>query len=421
MKILHYFPLESYVERYSMQWSAPATGWLERNWRKISLDYRRIDAEDSLQKPRPIKTGCVLDAVKRSQYCFSQISSFLDMAEAGAVSSEDVLLFDDFMTLGIEAVAYSLGLMGIKPKMYAFLHAQSVDEYDFTCQLLPWIRTFERGIGEILDGIFVCCHTLKELVVTGGNNESGIKLGGIAKPNKVFVTGHPFCSEEVMERMPEWHRVMMGEERLGKLIDISSYKPYPNRKDQVVYSSRWDEEKQPWFFLDVAERVIKAKERAKFIVCTSSPKLRSNNKTLLDLLEQFRLKYPSNIILRENLSKEEYYAILCESKIQFNCAKQDFVAISLLEASVAGCYPIYPLFRSFPETLRYNTEYMYKPWNADQAANMVLDVLSKDDLWTYDQISQRSWIHSRFDSSWQRMLSIMGLYEGKDFETDPFG
>lgn len=410
---LFYMPLEGYRERYTMQWSAPKTGWLERNWIKAGVDYVRIDpaveADGSTKPPTTIKTGSVVDGVGRSVYCFNQTKMLLRMAERGEVTSDDVIYFDDFWTPGIEALPYAFHLLGIKPKMYAFLHAQSVDKYDFTHPMKNWIRPFEQAIANCLDGIFVCCPTLKKLV-TGEVDETGPVLmcsKGIAigtNANKVHVTGHPFNSEEVMERMPDWYKFYMGDESVAKKYVLK----HPGRKNQVVWSSRWDPEKNPEFFLKVAQLSFAKKLDAKFVVCTSAPKLRSSDPKLLDRLRDYMYLFP-NVELRENLTKEEYYAILCESKVQFNSASQDFVAITLLEASVAGCYPVYPKFRSFPETFQHQDEYMYEHLDVDDAYDAIATLIEPSEglLWSVDQIKSRDWIHTRFDDSWKRMLNVM--------------
>jgi glycosyltransferase involved in cell wall biosynthesis len=381
---LFYLPLEPYKERYTMQWSAPKTGWLERMWIKAGVKYTRIDGQVD-GAPSPIKTGCVLDAVKRSKFCFSQISQLLSLAEAGKVKNEDVIYMDDFWTPGISAIPYAFHLLDLTPRIFAFLHAQSVDEFDFTHPMRWWMRDFEIGIGKVLEGIFVCGPCLQELVVRGG----------IAPKSNVHVTGHPFCEEEVRERM------------VG--LDL-----YAKREQKVVFSSRWDTEKRPWFFLKVADEVLKQRPDTKFVICTSSPKLRSNRTMWLHLLDTYREKYPNNVILKEGLSKEDYYKELVTAKIQMNTADQDFVAITLLEASVAGAFPIYPYFRSFPETFEYNTDYMYERQSVWHAANKVIGVLDRDDLWTKDELDSRAWIHARFNLSWYRMLRVMEGFSIED-------
>lgn len=387
---LFYVPLEAYKERYTMQWSAPKTGWLERRWIENGTPYRRIDGQIP-QRPTGIQTGVVLDAVGRSIFAMDQIQTLLLLAEVGEIHEDDVIYFDDFWHPGIEALPYAFSqmasLMFKKPKMFAFLHAQSVDEFDFTYSMKPWIRHFEKGIGAILSGIFTSCPTLGNLIVEGE----------IAPREKVHVTGHPFASDEVLERMPQFQT---------------------KRYNNVVWSSRWDREKRPNFFCDVARRVLDRMPDSMFTVCTGSKELRSNDRMLVERARQMERSYPNRFVVKEDLTKEQYYEILVESKVQFNCALQDFVAISLLEASVAGCYPIYPCFRSFPETFDYQWEYLYHPGSIEDAATKIMETLSRNqnDLWTKDVMYERRWIHTRFDSSWKRQLQIM---EGKTYD-NPF-
>lgn len=420
--MLYYLPLEGYKERYTMQWSAPIKGWLERNWIKYGVEYTRIDPamffDNAYGKGRDtIKVGSVVDGVGRAMYTFRQIETLLNMAEQGKVKDTDVIFLDDFWTPGLEALPYAFHLLGIRPRVYAFLHAQSVDEFDFTHPMRNWMRPIERGFGEWLDGIFVCCPTLKDLVC----------FGGIAERSKVHVTGHPFNSEEVMERMPSWYRNDVGDKELA-LIGKQNFKP-SQRKNQVVWSSRFDAEKNPMFFLTVVEQMIRDKANVKFVVCTSAPKLRSNYPAALARLTVLTKAYPNHVEVKENLSKEDYYATLCESKVQFNSASQDFVAITLLESSVAGCWPVYPYFRSFPETFLYQSEYMYQHLNVQSAVNSLNAVLTRDDLWSNEAIKKREWVHRRFDTSWIRMADKMGvnlahnkLTEGqfREFHFDPF-
>lgn len=387
--MLYYVPLEGYKERYTMQWSAPVTGWLERRWRQAKVPYKRIDPETNMV-PKPIKTGAVVDGVGRSVFCFEQVRMLLELSEQGRITSSDTILFDDFWTPGFEALPYAFHLLGVRPRMYAFLHAQSVDEFDFTHPMRAWMRYFEKGIGTVLDGILTSCPTLKDLIV----------YGGIAPAEKVHVTGHPFCSEEVMERMPKWYRSGSPQ---------GDFRNKSGRDNTVIWSSRWDAEKDPLFFLAVIDEVLRRGVAATFKVCTSAPTLKSNNSGLVAALGECQKRHPGKVFLLPNLSKEAYYEELCKAKVQFNCALQDFVPITLQEASVAGCVPVYPYFRAMPETFRRQTQFMYGHKDVLHAADMIEDVLHRDDLWTKEALENRAWIHRRFDYSWVRMLQAMNV------------
>lgn len=412
--MLYYVPLESLAERYTMQWSAPETGWLERNWRTLDLEYTRVDPiYPPIGRENAIQTGVVLDAIGRSHQTFGQIIQLLKLAEKGVVKSSDVVYFDDFWTPGMEALPYYFDQLkeGNRPRMYAFLHAQSVDEFDFTHPMRYWMRPMEVGFGQILDGIFVCCPTLKELVV----------LGGIAPENKVHVVGHPFSEEEVLERMPRLYQTWY---QSGGKAPYANMMNRSGRDNTVVWSSRWDAEKNPKFFLSVAEEVINSGiiPDVQFVICTSSAKLRSNDESLRIALKEMCERYPNNITVKAGLTKEQYYQELTGAKIQFNCAYQDFVPITLQEASVAGCFPVYPYFRSMPESLLWQMEYLYEINDIGAAANKILHVLERDDLWTREEVEKRSWIHRRFNTSWLRMLIKMypEMKFSSDMLRDPF-
>jgi len=379
-----------------MQWSAPKTGWLERNWIKAGIPYERIDSilnrmgmnnkntkELVLGRPRrkppytnTIDKGLVLDIGKRTSHCFSQINQLVNLATAGNITNDDVIYFDDFWHLGIEALPYAFHQLKISPKMYAFCHAQSVDEFDFTYPMKHWMRDFEKGIGTILSGIFVNSDMLKNLLVEAG----------IGTEQSVHVIGHIFCEEEVQERFP---------------------KKLPLRENTVVFSSRWDDEKKPRFFLDVVKEVMKYRQDIKFVICTSQKKLRSNNPNNLLFLQHAMKEFPNNLFLKEGLSKEEYYLELLKAKIQINTADQDWVSIALLEASTAGCYPVYPNIRSFPQAFKYDNDYIYLPLTPTAAANKIEDIIEYSYLWGKDKIESRAWIHRRHNTSWARMINIM--------------
>lgn len=373
--MLYYVPLECYPERYTMQWSAPVTGWLERNWIKYNIPYIRIDSSENKTGNKTVQTGFVLDALRRSRHAFQQVENLICLANEGVLTSKDIIFFDDFWHPGIEMLPYTFHLLNIKPTMYAFCHAQSVDEFDFTYPMKNWMRWFEIGIGEILSGVFVNSDILKELLLEGG----------ISSINKIHVIGHIFSEEEVLERMPRYKMT---------------------RTTDVIFASRWDSEKNPLFFLNIVENMVKIRPDIRFVVCTSSPTIRSNNPDNIIALRYYLEKFPANLILKEGLTKEQYYHELCKSKIQINTANQDFISIALLEASVAGCFPLYPKFRSFPQAFGYNDMFMYEHLNITSVCQAIDTILSKE-YWSDSQIISRSWIHKKHNNSWGRMLNIM--------------
>lgn len=372
MRRLFYFPLEPYKERYTCQLSAAKKGWLEWRWNEIGLDYVRIEGR-SLNKE--ITVGSVLDATGRGYWACSQIVEFLKLLNDGQVESSDCLYFDDFWHPGISALPYAFHLMNVYPKLYAMLHAQSVDSFDFTYPMRYWMRHFEKGMGKVFSGIFVTSTCLRDLCL----------YAEVGNERNVYLCGLPYNSDEVRTHFPEVK---------------------PLKKRQVIFSSRWDREKCPDFFLRVVDRVLAQDKSVVFLITTSAKKLRSNSSFYLELLNEYLVKYPLNLVLKEDLSKREYYFNLLESKVQFNCADQDFVSWTLLEATTCGCNPVYPYFLSFPEALNFDHRYLYVKGDVESAARMIFENLDREE--------DCSWVYKRFDRSWERMLAVM---RGEDYES----
>lgn len=378
--MLYYCPLESYPERYTQQLAAADFGWLEFNWRKAGIEYRRVPAAtDGRNNPgfvERIKDGKVLDGSLRSISALQQCVRLLEYAREGTLTDEDVIFFDDFWHPGISGLAYTLHQMNLRPKMYAHLYAQSVDEFDFTAPMKQWIRPFEVGIGRVLDGVFVANTMLKELV----------NAGGISTPQKTHVTGLIFDSESVAKQM-----------------DFTR-----DRLNTVIFSSRCDAEKNPLFFLKVARLVLAQDACVRFVFCTSRQKL-TQDEDINREIQKAAAEHPNNILIETGLTKSEYYAILCSAKVQFNCADQDWVSYTLLESSVAGCLPVYPDTRSFPET--FTGSHVLYPHKCElSAAYAVRNALSNCNAeWMSHARKRRAWLHTRFDYTWKRQAAIMGL------------
>lgn len=363
--MLYHFPIEPYIERYTAQLCGEGVnGWLESRWIESNIPFIRIAPDN---KQIPIKNGSVLDACRRGIWCSEQNKMFLNLLNEYAITSDDILYFADFWHPGIEAFAYAFHIMGIKPKMFAFCHAQSVDENDFTFEMLPWIRHYEKGNGAILDGIFVNCQALKNLLVKQG----------IAATRKIHVCGHIYNSDKVKELFP-------------------SYSEHIVKKNQVVFSSRWDKEKDPLLFLKLAAYYRHIDPEMKFIVSTSSPTLRSNDPYLLHELNKYEF---DNLEVRTDQSKTDYYGLLLESKFQFNCAHQDFISYCLLEALTCKCIPIYPNYLSFPEVLP--REYLYD--KGDYMSAVALLYSYQDEQFD----PKLEYIYKTHDITWELMLRTM--------------
>jgi hypothetical protein len=155
------------------------------------------------------------------------------------------------------------------------------------------------------------------------------------------------------------------------IIKIASWS---NRPLKVSFAARTDREKQPDFFVEVAKEVRKlfTGQPIEFAVL-SGKKLSSNDPSMLTLLEKARDR--KDITVYENLSKEQYYQHLKESRVLFNCALQDWVSNTASEADALGCNLVYPAYRSFPELFLHESTRLYVPWSVKDAALKVARAL----------------------------------------------
>jgi hypothetical protein len=81
------------------------------------------------------------------------------------------------------------------------------------------------------------------------------------------------------------------------------------------------------------------------------------------------------IKIYDNISKNEYYAHLNNTRVLFNCALQDWVSNTVSEADTLGCNVLYPAYRSFPETFANDPNRLYVPWSIDDAYHKLQNLL----------------------------------------------
>lgn len=324
--MIYYLPLEPYKERYTWQLRQWETDAFKRN----GAAYVEIDGQTF---GAGINTGVVLDAHGRSHWALTQTANLVRVLSEA--TSDDAIYITDMFQPGYEALPYILAQCSAaqRPKVFVRCHAQSVDRNDFTFPMRRWMRHYEMMVDRSCSGIFVASTVHKEM----------LELSMFDAP--VHVVGLPFDAGEVQQRMPD-------------------AKPLHERKRRIVFSSRWDAEKQPHFYMDLIQKAKQKPEFAdvEFCVCTGSQTLRSNDPTAVA-----RALAMPELAVYTGLAKEDYYGILADSRVQFNCALQDFVSYTLLEASALGTPSLLPAHLSFPEAVFNNAEQMYIPWSIDDA------------------------------------------------------
>jgi glycosyltransferase involved in cell wall biosynthesis len=166
----------------------------------------------------------------------------------------------------------------------------------------------------------------------------------------------PVSANEIRSKVPNW------EEKLKE-----------QKKKVVMFSSRLDKEKNPFFMLEVAKKFLNLNPDFEWHVTTSGKTLRSMLPGVMDAFRSYAAGEPRFKLL-EGLTKEEYYEELASNMIIFNSSLQDWVSFTIVEGTAFGIDVVYPNFRGFPEQVP--ADRMYTPFDVKSAVDVLMDVVS---------------------------------------------
>ena len=358
--------LESYQARYTFQ----LTDWTKRAYDKRGVKYEIVPGE-TIDDSEAIVTGQVLDAHGRSYFSMSQMMNLVKMLKAGEITSKDAIFFEDMFQPGMESLPYILQQTPEKyrPTIYLRCLAQAIDPDDFVpvWGMSKWMSLYEQ-----------MCNEIPNVVILASNEEmvAHMRIANWKAP--IYnVSGLSFGKEEVQSRVEQ--------------------KPFMERKNRVVFGARWDQEKQPQFFMDMITKFKEKHPETEFAICQGGP-LRSNNEYYVK--EAKYLEKQGLLTIHENLKKNDYYNILDDSRVLFNCALQDWTSNTVSEADALGCNVLFPAYRSFPEVFANDHTRLYVPWSQEDAMAKLELLLSKPSP-SMGKISD--WTNGTID----RMLDIM--------------
>ena len=353
MRKLFYMGLESYEARYTLQ----LQDWNERVFGKRGIDYEIITGQE-LDNSKAIVTGSVLDAHGRTYYSLSQTMTLIQMMKNGEITSDDVIFYEDMFTPGLECLPYIMDQSPkeFRPKVYLRFLAQTTDPDDFLIRegMFNWMRKYEEMVDEFVDGIMVASE---EFV-------AHLRTAGLKSP--IYVTGLPYGKEEVRGR-------------------IDSDIPLHQRANRVGFAARWDDEKQPHFYMDLAEAYYKVDPTVEFAIFCGHPELKSNDPEYVERAMALQNGDYANFKVYTGLKKDDYYNLLADSRVLFNGALQDWVSNTVSEADTFGTLTLYPAYRSFPEVFANNGKHLYVPWSLDDAIGKLTDMFEAIDT---DDVSQ---------------------------------
>ncbi len=384
MRKLFYMGLESYEARYTLQLQE----WNERVFKEHGIDYEIIGGEE-LDNSKAIVTGSVLDAHGRSYYSLSQTMNLVQKMKNGEITSDDVIFYEDMFTPGLECLPYIMDQSPpeYRPKVFLRFLAQTTDPDDFLIRegMFDWMRRYEQMVDEFVTGIIVASE---EFV-------AHLRTAGFKKP--IYVTGLPFGKEEVQERVP-------------------NPKPLNERSNRVGFAARWDDEKQPHFYMDLAEEYYKIDPTVEFAIFCGHPELKSSDQEYVDRALALQEGDTANFKIYTGLKKNDYYNLLADSKVLFNCALQDWVSNTVSEADTFGTLTLYPAYRSFPEVFANNGRHLYVPRSMEDCVSKLsnmFDDIKTDNLSEYN-IGKISDYQNGTIERTLKVISGLGLEQQRD-------
>ena len=152
-----------------------------------------------------------------------------------------------------------------------------------------WMRPIEVGFGNQYDFIFTCSHLLRQLCI----------VAGVATEKNIFHVGLPYNSSKLLQQ-----------------LSVLGWKPLEN-DNSVIFASRFDDEKDPMFFLDLVEACPDIQFK---LVNPRQDRPITSNTDVLNRLNKILSKNNSNLKLVNTFDKVSYYSELSKARVLFNCA-----------------------------------------------------------------------------------------------------
>lgn len=368
MRKLFLMGLERYNSRYTLQLAQ----WCENTLQRRGVDYQFVDGQ-TLDNSEAIVTGQVLDAHGRSYYSLTQMAELVKLMRKGEINDEDVIFFEDMFTPGMESLPYIMDQITarMRPRIFVRCLAQTIDPDDFVhvWNMSKWMSLYEQ-----------MCNQFVTVLATNEEMVAHMKVAGWTAP--IYnISGLTFGKSEVQ----------------GRIGGADSIRPFDQRSMRVSFCARFDQEKQPDFFLDMVERVKQTRPDVTFSVLSGGP-LRSNAPH--SLIRARMLQAQGLLEIHENLPKNTYYQLLNDTRVLFNCALQDWVSNTVSEADALGANVLYPAYRSFPETFANDHTRLYVPWSMEDATHKLNQLLQT----AHPKMGQ---ISSWNDQTMDRIVDIM--------------
>ena len=285
---------------------------IEAYFAENNIEYVKIMPD---VEPGPLPEGMFLNAAFTSKFKSLQLAEIASMYERGEVRDTDTFFFSDIWFPGIESLAYMNYFCKVSPRITGVIHAGSFTDTDFVRDLERWAKNFEDIVFDIADIIYCASEFIRDDI---------LKKRMVA-PHKLVVSGLPV-----------------------DYAGLDQYKDKTYKDTNVIFNGRLCDEKQPYLF-DELERLVKLDERFTGVKFIKTQEL--------------------------NLSKDEYYKLLAQSRVVVSYALQENFGFGIAEAAYMGCTPVLPNRLVYPEL--YDEKYLFDTF--DQSVGMVKEAICNPD------------------------------------------
>jgi len=258
----------------------------------------------------PLPEGCFLNAAFTSKFKANQLMMIADLYEQDLIRDDDRFFFSDIWFPGIESIAYMNYFHKKDAKITGVIHAGSFTDTDFVRDMERWAKNFEDIIFDISETIYCASNFIRDDIIKKR----------MVDPSKFVVSGLPVDYENISK------------------YDTS------NKSDRVIFNGRICDEKQPHLF-DKLELRVK------------------------EVLDRDDIEFVKTQDL--DLSKDQYYQLLAQSKCVVSYALQENFGFGIAEAAMLGCTPVLPNRLVYPEL--YEEKYLYD--THEESVIMVCDAL----------------------------------------------
>lgn len=351
MTTIYNLKLEPLEERYTAQWES----WFSDHFDEEFDEHVELGGEPLVEGE--IEEGAFLDLYSTTHYKDHQLKEMAQKFHNGEVEDGDKIFVADFWYPGIESLKYMADLSETDVEIYAHLHAGTYTKEDFAKPMEDWGKYQEVAWAKMFDGIFTGSTYAKENFLDRRIDEIATEEDAQEIRDKIHVTGNPFSIDEAYDRVRD---------------EVSDF---PNKRDKIIFPNRFDFEKRPNRFLNLAQVLKKRNPNLDIIVTTSRSELENTDDDWL--AENARALEDDGIIkIRDGISKSEYYAHLAESKVMVSTTIEENFGYCNVEALTFNTAPVIPNDFSHPEIVDETEAFLYD--DLDEAIDLIEANLSEN-------------------------------------------